>query len=161
MKVFTVLAGIILLPIVLIVLGVLFCEANKYYWDRKIDGWCEENGTYEIFERISITKEEAEAMRKKNQRLVVLVPGFEVNGESYSVETKTEVIRKKLPELKKRTTFIVRNKDKKIMTKLFSYSRVGGDFPTIIGHFSSYSCPNFENIKERGDLIYRVVGGES
>lgn len=158
MKIFTVLAGIILLPIALIVLGVLFCEANKYYWDRKIEGWCE-NDTYEIFERISITKEEAETMRKDSGYLSVRTNGFEVNGEVYTVESEKEVIRNKNPKVYKNIYAIFRDKDKTVVSKIYSYSRVGGDFPTILGHSTSYGCPSSEERKERGDLIYRVVGG--
>ena len=98
-------------------------------------------------------------MRKDSGYLSVRTNGFEVNGEVYTVESEKEVIRNKNPKVYKNIYAIFRDKDKTVVSKIYSYSRVGGDFPTILGHSTSYGCPSSEERKERGDLIYRVVGG--
>ena len=58
----SIIAWIVLAPFALIIIGVLFCEANKAYWDYRVTKMCEEDGGVEIFEHIEVTPEEFEKL---------------------------------------------------------------------------------------------------
>ncbi len=137
---------VVTIPVVLVVIAFLFCEANKAYWDHKVTEMCEKDGGVVVHEKIQILKEQYPKLISSSGN--VMIPNLSnANSDDPYYITFTElIIREKNPKVRRAETKIIRRLDSKILSLRISYSRGGGDFPTIIAAPSSFSCRNIENI---------------
>lgn len=148
-----VLSPLMLLGIViaLVIIAVLLCEANKAYWDHKVKGMCEKDGGIEVFEHIEVTQEEFEKLGG-NQYGEIEIPFEQYRKpiDLYYIKFSDRVKRKFFTlTIGRSITEIIRVKDKKVMSKIISYGRSGGDFPTGIVHSSYFSCGEINNFNSR------------
>lgn len=150
------LGWIISIPVVLIgllILVVISFEARKAYWDYRVAEMCERDGGIKIYEKAILPK------RYINNDEDVHIPAAYADktrprfkweaqpDDSFYYQSETKEIHAWNPEVKKRTTKIIRSSDGKVLGKQTNYSRVGGDIPTGIMYPSSYSCRNVEGIE--------------
>ena len=144
-------AWIVLTPFVLILISVLFCETNKAYWDYRVTKMCEKDGGVEIFEYIEVTAKEFERFGgNQHGELDIPFERYRNPTDLYYIRF-SETISYKLFTLTigYSITEIIRVKDKKVMSRMISYGRAGGDFPTGIGHSSYFSCSEINKFNSR------------
>jgi hypothetical protein len=160
---FGVIVWIVMIPLLIIavlILTVGFYEGRKAYWDHKVREMCEKDGGATVFEKVHISQDEYKRLGGTNG--VIPVPAEPYKKDSpYYARTVTQIIREWNPEVKKRTTEIIRNADREVIGKQIIYSRVGGDFPTIIGHPTYFSCIDVKGISlDIEKQIFVIYGGE-
>lgn len=151
---------IVLIPVVFIVLVIAifgFYEARKAYWDRKVTQMCEADGGFEVFEKIILSKNEYEKLGGSGGYIPTPVPRHASNEQVYVQLEKVDYIRKRNPAVIRSEKFIKRQTDGKILGRSIYYSRRQGDFPSIIGHSSSFGCPEgiFQRLKRQVFVIER------
>lgn len=118
---------------------------NKWRADKLVDELCAKDGGSEIYEVVKLPAEKFDAYGQ-----AILPPSIKyakVNDDYYYDSSIIE-IRGKLDGAQigdlvilRVETKIVRASDKKVMAKLVSYGRRGGD-PISPAHPSSYKCPS-------------------
>ena len=138
--------GIAIAPFALIALGVAYCEINKAYWDHRVKELCNKDGDITIYEKVVISKSDYPNMKFISTGQPILPDeGNARSSDPFFSTFNTAVLHKGYPEIRRYEQSIVRSNDKKILSTLVSYSRVGGDIPTGIIHPSYYSCENFHS----------------
>ena len=152
---------IISMPLVLIgllILVVIFFEGRKAYWDNKVREMCEKDGGVIIQDKLEITLEEYANLPKVNN--IVTVPAVSNDAPVFS-ESKSTYLHRSDPEVRRTEVHVIRRKDKKVIANYAMYSRVGGDFPTIIGHPTYFSCPDTVKIvTELSELFLVDLGAK-
>ena len=147
--------------ILLLIFTIGFYEGRKAFWDYKVTKMCEADGGATVFENVKITQEEYERLGGINGTIPVSPEKYKKDSP-YFDRTVSEKIHEWNPEVIKRTTEIIRSADEKVLGKQITFSRIGGDTPTGIGHPSSFSCRDVEGIKLRiVRLIFTVVNGDT
>lgn len=124
---------------ILLVIGVLICEANKAYWDYKVARWCKEDGGVTVYHKVELTQEEYEKNGGKYGSIPVRSKDISRENEEYAYTNKTKIIHEANPEVRRSEDTIYRKSDGKILGMLVHYSRRDGDFPTGF-HPSHFSC---------------------
>jgi hypothetical protein len=107
-----------------------------YYWDQM----CEKDGGVEIFDKVSVTRSQLDALGKVGG-YVSIPPEALANPDSPVFSTRqTEVIKQGHPSLHKWVETVVRRSDNRVVARVTSYTRSGGDFPSHAAP-SSFTCP--------------------
>ena len=124
-----------------------YVPGRQTYWDAKVKEMCEKDGGLKVFEIAEVSREEYERFR------VAPGQGYAIRPEQYSGaapivrRTVQTTIRERNPEVWRSEQSAVRRSDGKVLATYVNYARVGGDFPTGIGHHSSYLCPGGPALK--------------
>ena len=124
-----------------------YVPGQKEHWDAKVKEMCSKDGGLKVFEVAEISRDEFELFR------VAPGQGHAIRPEEHSGtapivrRTVQTTIREKYPQVWRLEQSAVRRSDGKVLAIYVSYSRVGGDFPTVIAHPSYYSCPNEPALK--------------
>jgi hypothetical protein len=131
-----------LMPLVFIVASYFFFEARKAYWDAKVRALCEKDGGVTVYEKVFLTGEEYELNEGRKGVINVMPEDTSKSWHQYAWKSKTNVLRKNDPYIRRTEYIVYRKTDKKELGKWVTYSRRGGDFPTVISHPSSFGCRN-------------------
>ena len=140
---------IFIIPVILIgllVLGVIFCEINKAYWDHKVRQWCEKDGGVTVYEKVELTREEYKKNDGKGGAIVV--PSGKsptADKHDYVWFSSEKIINGANPKVRRMEYITYRKADKKILAKMVIYSRSGGD-AFIIDAGTSFSCADMKTI---------------
>lgn len=145
-----ILKWILLSPVVLVLLGIVFCEINKAYWDHQVKLMCEKDGGVTVYEKIELTK-----LDRKNIKLHDVK--YARPDDKYFSTFSSKTIRKGFPEMIKGEFLVYRTIDKKIIGRQIGYGRVGGDFPTGF-HPSSFSCDQAGVSTQIEPLLFEIKG---
>ncbi len=143
----------------LIVLAIgyfIYCEANKAYWDAEIEKKCEKYGGVHIYEKTTITKEDIRVLGYTGGRISVPVKESAPETAPVYAKLKSTTVRKGAIKIRRENVKIIRRIDEKILGEYTSFSRMGGDFPTMIVYPSSFSCPKSEIILSSREKIFIV-----
>jgi hypothetical protein len=137
---------ILMLFVLLFLVVVGFFEGRKMYWDNKVKTMCEKDGGVEVYQKIRIPYSKYKLLPKVYGSISI-PPKSHVTDSSivYSVINET-IVHKWNPTVVRREHLIKNAKKDKIIGKIVTYSRIGGDFPTGIGHQSSFACPEYKDI---------------
>lgn len=139
----------LLLPVIALLVAIAFCEANKAYWDAKVDEFCSRDGGVIIYEKVAANKS-IYPMLKAISTGQPIIPSYEhahADAPFYTT-SKTNFLKHGWVTVMRHEQTIIRRSDRKILSKIISYGRAGGDFPTGF-HPSHYSCRETgKNIKE-------------
>lgn len=132
--------------IALLVIAIGFYEGRKAYWDAKVRDMCENDGGVTVNEKIAISAEQYRKLPMVADSISI-PPQALMSPDSPAFSTLNEtVLREWQPKIVRREQLIRRRPDGRVIGKIISYSRVGGDFPTGIGHPTSFSCPEYNRI---------------
>lgn len=131
-----------LLLIGLIVLFYIYTELNKAYWDREVRVLCEKDGGVTVYEIVVLSAGEYPGLF--NDRGVLIIPSknHAKKDDPFFIISNTRILRSGSPEIYRVEQSIIRKKDDKKLSVQVIYVRKGGDFPTGIGHHSSFLCGN-------------------
>ena len=141
MSVWKAIKWILLLPVILIALGIAYCEANKAYWDHRVRELCDKDGGVTVFERMEISKADYPNLEYTSLGALIFPSQTHAKPEDpFFIEFNSKSLREGFTDVFRFEQSIVRTIDGKRLSKLVSYSRRGGDFPTGIVHPSSFSC---------------------
>ena len=157
---FGVIGWIVIIPLLIIVVLILtvgFYEGRKAYWDHKVKEMCEKDGDVAIYEKFEISSEEYTKLPKVNN--IATVPAVS-KGDPVFSQSKSTYLHRSNPEVRRTEVKIIRKQDENVIARYAMYSRVGGDFPTIIGHPTYFSCPDTVNIITQLGNIF-VIKGET
>ena len=141
-----------LIPLILIglvVLAFIFTLLNKVYWDYRVKQMCEKDGGVTVYEKVELTQEEYKKHDGENG-IISSVPSENTSAALHSLylsKQSTSILRKAIPEVVRYEFLIYRKRDGKQLGKMVTYYRSGGDFPTIIGHPSGFSCRDIPDFK--------------
>ena len=146
-------AGIILGPIAILVVGIGGCEARKAYYDWQVRQMCEKDGGATVYERMAISPELFEKM--KGVADAVLVPDESADKKEIPVywRRKDQTIREGHPSISRMESMIVRRSDGKILGAVVYYGRGGGDFPFTVSHPSSFLCPRGADLERKTFIV--------
>jgi hypothetical protein len=143
--VWRVVATVLLAPIVVVVAGVGGCEARKAYYDREVRRMCTADGGVVIFERLKLTHAEYDRLGGSRGEIPIPEERSASSEHPYVSDTQRTTLRDSNPAVWRTESVYKRRADGRIFARVVSYSRVGGDFPSM-GHASSFSCPNEANL---------------
>lgn len=154
-----ILKWLFLLPLFLIFLGFICTELNKAFWDYKVKKMCEKDGGVMVFEEVQLSRNVHREIISDRDVLMIPHKSNVKNNSPFYIDGSTKKLRFRFPEIRKYEDFIVDRKYGKILGKRIIYSRVGGDFPIIIAHPSSFSCRNIKGINTNlPNSIFTIQG---
>lgn len=133
-----VIAGVVLAPIVIVVVGIGGCEARKAYYDWRVREMCARDGGVIVFQRVNLSKDQYEQLRG-NSVGIPLPDAEERSRTPFFSTTKIEDLRPSNPKVYRRETTIIRRADGKVLSRQIQYGRIGGDFPTF-AQPTSFGC---------------------
>ncbi len=138
-----------LILIGLLVLAFLFGEFNKSYWDYKVKKMCLEDGGVTVYETVFLSEAEFKTAGGSSYGQLV-VPTREVARDRniypfYSERSGSE-LRSGSPRVYRSESKIFRKSDEKVLGRLTTYGRYGGDFPFSFNP-SSFGCGNIEGFR--------------
>ena len=137
---------------ILLVIGVLICEANKAYWDYKVARWCKEDGGVTVYHKVELTQEEYEKNGGKNGRIPIRPENSSLENEEYAYTSKIKIIHESNPEVWRSEDVTYRKLDGKKLGKLVHYVRRNGDFPTGF-HPSNFSCRDLSKYDTQAEIF--------
>lgn len=148
-----VIAGVILAPIVILVVGIGGSEAMKAYYDWQVAKMCEKDGGATVYERMSISPELFERM--KGVADAILVPDESARKTEIPVywRSKDQTIREGHPSITRMESMIVRRSDGKILGAVVYYGRSGGDFPFTGSEPSYFQCPRGADLERKTFVV--------
>ena len=145
----------VLVPIsVLSVLsGCVVYDARKADWDQKITEMCEKDGGVQIYEKVNISADEAKLLPHVSGKLSATIKRLaDLNAPVITEEVRTH-LHDSAPEVWRTEVTFIRRSDNKVVARRVTYSRRGGDFPSI-AHDSYFGCPDPElNTFQLGHLF--------
>lgn len=149
-------AILIFAPILLIVLAVFGTEVNKSYWDRKVRSLCETEGGVFVYHVANVAQSKYPSLQQTKKGASILPSDSQVDvGDPFYYKSSTKLLRDNFPVVRRYISEVVRMEDGKVLGEKVTFSRIGGDFPTLIGHSSSYSCGDVSGFKN--DLFGSVI----
>jgi hypothetical protein len=136
-----VLAGVVLTPVAILVVGIGGCEARKAYYDWRVKKMCEQDGGVTVIERLKLTPVEASKLPRAGDHLGVApeplsppdAPAFSRLRQEVLVEGNLSVVRYE--------EIILHRTSGKVVARVVAYARAGGDFPSY-AHPSRFVCPS-------------------
>ena len=132
---------ILLLPLILAGLGIAYCEANKAYWDHRVRELCKKDGGVTVFEQLEIAKVDYPTLKYSSFGAVIFPSERNAKpSDPFITEFNSKSLHEGFPDVIRFEQSIIRSADRKKLSKLISYSRRCGDFPTGISHPSSFTC---------------------
>jgi len=137
-----------LILIGLVVLAFIFTLLNKTYWDYRVEKMCEKDGGVTVYEKIELSQEEYKKYGGKAESIrVPLEDSSSATDFFYVKKWLVHTLHKTNPEVIKSEFVVYRKYDGKKFGEMATYTRSGGDFPTIIGHPSGFSCRDIPDFK--------------
>lgn len=142
--------------VIVLLLAILFalCEANKAYWDYRVQKMCEKDGGIQVLETIRISHSQFIEWGGRDGVRGVPIP-FEINKRREIPVFQRGVekaIRAHFPYVGASVFEVVRIHDGKVLGRATYFHRRGGDFPAP-WHESFYSCQNIGLISEKIILV--------
>jgi hypothetical protein len=136
-----------------------YVPGRKDYWDDRVRDMCARDGGVTVYEKVELTQAEYE--RLDGVQGTIPLPDEKWAGtRPYFSRSSTQEINAQGPRVTRYESVIVRRDDGKILGKFVSYSRVGGDLPTGLGHASNFSCRDVPGINlDAGRQVFSVRGG--
>lgn len=144
-----VVAGVVLGPIILIVVGIGGCEATKAYFDSRIREMCERDGGAKVFEVAKVKLETFERM--KGQSGAILIPHESAHRLSVPIFWRSEeqLIRGGHLKISRTEIKFIRRSDGATLGLATYYGRSGGDFPFTVSEPSHFRCPQRTDIEQK------------
>jgi len=119
---------------------------RQTYWDAKVKEMCEKDGGVTVYERTTISVKQTEELPKIEGSISIPHQSLaKLTAPLISTDSE-EVLRESGPRVVRRERVVIRQSDRKVVGKMVSYSRIGGDFPTGISEGTSFTCPEYKNL---------------
>jgi hypothetical protein len=141
---FAVIGWLLMIPVAIIALVILafgFFEARKAYWDSRVKGMCDKEGGIKVFQVVQLDLKEYRKLLNSRNQIDLRNERFATPADSYAYSSATEYIVRGDPEIHKHVGRVLKWPEKVVLSEQIIFSRVGGDFPTGIGHRTYFSCP--------------------
>ena len=123
----------------------LYFSVNQARWDSRVRELCARDGGVTVFETISVSPEEFAALPTTGgQTAIPTQSAMKPKAPAFFTSSET-VITDGNPRVTRLEHLVKRRSDGKVIGRIISYSRVGGDFPTI-AHPSSFRCPDYKKL---------------
>ncbi len=134
-----------------------YCEANKAYWDHNVKQWCERDGGVTIYQKITITTEQAGELGRVAGFIAIApkvkwrsaVPVYTIDKEIFIKDGWLKVIKNERE--------VIRSDNGVAIGKIISYGRGGGD-AVAIDHPSSFSCPEIPEYYKEQEKFFIING---
>ena len=142
--------------IVLLALAVGSFEGHKAYWDSRVREMCEKDGGVAVYEKTRISLEQFNRSPKVIGYIgIESIESAKPEDVVFSIDSET-VLRDWNPRVTRFERVVKRRMDGKVVGKIVSYSRIGGDFPTGIVHESSFTCTEYKKIYQDESQFFVV-----
>jgi len=123
-----------------------YVPGQQSYWDAQVREMCALDGGVTVYELTTISVKQAEELPKIEGSISIPHQTL-ANLAAPLVSTDSEkVLREWGPRVVRREREVIRQSNRKIVGRIVSYSRIGGDFPTGISEGSSFTCPDYKKI---------------
>jgi hypothetical protein len=139
MSVGKLLTALIATPVLMVVAVIGGCEARKAYFDRQVDKLCESDGGVTVFETVAVSKQEYLRLGGSNWQVPVPEERSAPPDYPYVSNTTRTVLRNGHPEVTRTEALVKRRSDGKVLARLVTYTRIGGDPPSW-AHPSHRTC---------------------
>lgn len=137
----------------LIVIAFIICEVNKAYWDHKVSKMCEKDGGITVYDKEIISQKKYRQLGSIQGEVTIPFVDKADMGDDYVRKFILTNLRKGFLKVNRHEMSIIRRADNKVLGRRISYSRIAGDFPTIIAHHSSFSCPEHSSLVKQIFII--------
>jgi len=139
-----------IIPLALVlaaILGFIFCEARKAYWDRTIADLCRTEGGVTVYERVQLS--EQEYTRLGGSHGAIPLPPDSANSKQYPYFSKLSEVTLNEGRLTvvRWEAVVLRRADQKPLGRVVGFYRRGGDFPMLIAEPSSFSCDRVPEVR--------------
>ena len=152
-----------LIPVTLIGLVVLFyvyTEMNKAYWDYQVKQMCEKDGGVNVYKKTLIKEIESASIPHINGAISIPPKPLWKEGLPFFTEDEDEKLKESNPSIRRSKRIVKLAGTGEIVGVIVSYHRVGGDFPLIISHHSSFRCPSSREIYSSQSKFYSIDGAK-
>ena len=123
-----------------------WAPGRQSYWDAQVREMCERDGGVTVYEQTRISAKKAEELPKIGGSISIPHRTLSnVTAPLISTDSE-EVLRESGPRVVRRERVVIRQSDSKVVGKIVSYSRVGGDLPTGISEGTSFTCPGYKKL---------------
>jgi hypothetical protein len=123
-----------------------YAPGRQSYWDEKVREMCEKDGGVTVYERTPISTLQAEKLPKIEGSISIPHKSLAAVGSPLVSTDTEEILREWGPKVVRRETTVMRQIDGKVVGKMVSYARIGGDLPTGISEGSSFACPEYKKL---------------
>ena len=133
----------------------LYLSVSQARWDSRVRELCARDGGVTVFETISVSPEEFAALPTTGG-LTAIPTQSAMGPKAPAFFTSTEtVVSNGNPRVTRQEHLVKRSSDGKVIGRIVSYSRVGGDIPTI-AHPSSFHCPDYKKLTADQAQFFQV-----
>jgi hypothetical protein len=146
-------------PFIVLILGIVGCEARKAYYDLQVENMCEKDGGVTTTQRIQITRELANRLPRSAGYLGTTTKALAGPDEPAVSAFRITEIREGQPRIVRTEETITRRSDGRLIAQVVRYARVGGDFPLTGSAPSHFECPDPLTIQMKVHKIFDVKEG--
>jgi hypothetical protein len=143
---------LLLAPVATLIAGITGCEAAKAYYDWRVRGMCDKDGGLIVYQQLPVTAEVLAELTSTHGHIRLPYESQEPLQTPAYFEITSVPLREGYVTLMRHEILVVRRSDSKILARVVSYGRSGGDFPFTGDAASSFSCPAID-----GDFLRRVI----
>ncbi len=152
-----VIAGVVLAPIVIIVIGIGGCEARKAYYDWRVREMCDRDGGVTVLERKRLSASEAQTLGTVGGFLSIPTKDLANPGSPVYAEDHRTELRASNPEIYRVEERLVWRESAQVFARVVRYTRRGGDFP-FFAHPSYFMCPSDVTIFQERERAFEIEG---
>jgi hypothetical protein len=144
-------------PFIVLILGIVGCEARKAYYDEKVRELCSRDGGIIIHKQLLINRFLASKISSVNG-----FPGAppessaSIHDPAISVFTR-RTIREGNPRITRMEQLIQLRSNRELLAQLVIYARSGGDFP-LPAEPSYYQCPSLRDMYAQIGSVFVIEG---
>lgn len=149
-----VLVSIPLVLVGLVILTFAYTELNKAYQDYRVKLLCEKDGGVSVFEVVELTHEEYILNGGNKGGIRVMPERTSIDRHQYAYKSVNTTIKDKSLVVWRSEYVTYRKSDNLTLGKYITFTRRGGDFPTIVVHPSSFSCRDIEGFET--DVLKKI-----
>lgn len=138
----------------------VYVEYRRNYWDDKVREMCAKDGGVHVTQQTLITASQYGTLVGRVGGHSAFSPRgpAKARGDVLYSELHVERLRNGSPEVVRLVTIIKRTATDTPVGTTIAYTRIGGDFPTIISHPSSFSCPSDLEMLAAHEKLFLVQG---
>jgi hypothetical protein len=134
------------------------CSGEQSHWDGEVSRMCKQDGGVTILEQVRISQDEFNRMPKVGGYTSIPSRAALKSTDKVFWDESIKVLHAANPRVWRSEHLIKRRNDEKVVARVVTYSRVGGDAPSP-AHSSQFVCPVMSEVFAQREKIFIVEGG--
>ena len=130
---------------IVVVIGMLtgcmgYAPVRQDYWDGKVKEMCDNEGGIRVFQVVLLEPQAYRQLLNNQNQIDIPSEKFASPDAAYVYTFNSEYLVDGSLRVRKDVQKVLKMPERILLSEQVSFSRVGGDFPTGIGHATSYTC---------------------